>query len=366
MFLKDADDGGQHSRPQVACLAVAGVCSLNQCRLTNLDWLIDGKELQQRFSIEYVEVINDFVAQGYGLLTLDDSEVIQLSGPPPVVGASIGCVGAGTGLGQVYLTADHTGEYQAFPSEGGHQEFAPRGAGNDETQIDLLRYLKVKFSGWNRVSVERVVSGKGMCNVYEFLAWKFPHRIDKEVHNKFLAARQDASIIALNAAAGSLCLEAMQIFAGCYGAVCGTFALQFIPFGGLYLSGGVTQRLQKFLQEDGSFLEAFFDKGRVSPMLKDIPLFFVKGDEMGQRGAHLRAVRLLHHHRGGSLPAAARFATKTNEMHLAPPRNADLAAVMRELTRAGEPEKAAGDVVVSDLTDVERCVSAPVKMSSPR
>merc|ERR1712232_1342207 len=152
-------------------------------------------DLKDRFGFEYVEVINDFVAQGYGLLTLSDREVIKISGKPPVPGAPIGCVGAGTGLGQVYLTADCRGEYQAYPSEGGHQEFAPRGRGNDETQIDLLKFLKVKFSGWNRVSVERVVSGKGLCNVYEFLAWKYPQKIDKGVHNAFLAARQDASII---------------------------------------------------------------------------------------------------------------------------------------------------------------------------
>jgi glucokinase len=89
-------------RPEVACLAVAGVAQLNMCRLTNLDWLIDGPALQERFGIVYVEVINDFVAQGYGVLTLGDDEVIQISGAEPTRGAVVACVGAGTGLGQCF------------------------------------------------------------------------------------------------------------------------------------------------------------------------------------------------------------------------------------------------------------------------
>jgi len=316
--------------PEVACLAVAGVAQQNICRLTNLDWIINGPELGERFGIPVVEVINDFVGQGYGVLTLGDDEVIQLAGPEPAVGAPIGCIGAGTGLGQCFLVSSPTGEYQAFPSEGGHAEFAPRGAGNDETQIQMLRYLKVKFSGWNRISYERVVSGKGICNVYEFLSYSRPTEIDRDVHKEFLDNKQDAGIVAKNAKPGTLCESALSIFASCYGAVAGTFALQVMPFGGLYLSGGVTQKLQQFLVDEGSFLEAYFDKGRVSPMLRDVPLFFVRGDEMGQRGAHLRAVRLLHHRRRGlMLPVAKADAAK---VHLAPPREAKLAAMLRELS----------------------------------
>jgi glucokinase len=337
-FLIDAKKDGILSndvRPEVACLAVAGVAQQNRCRLTNLDWLIDGPALSQQFQIPTVEVINDFVGQGYGVLTLGDGEVIHLTGPAPAPGGTVACVGAGTGLGQCFLTPAADGEYQCFPSEGGHAEFAPRGAGNDETQIDMLRYLKVKFSGWNRISFERVVSGKGICNIYEFLAYKSPNQIDKEVHENFLANRQDAGIIAKNATPGTLCHEALQIFADCYGCACGTFALQIMPFGGLYLTGGVTQKLQSFLQTDGSFLAAYADKGRVSPMLQDVPLFFVKGDDMGQRGAHLRAVRLLHHYRSGIIMRAETKAQ--SEVHLVPPREAHLASLLKAAGVAPAP-----------------------------
>eukprot|EP00927_Polykrikos_kofoidii_P012355 TRINITY_DN15326_c0_g1_i4.p1 TRINITY_DN15326_c0_g1~~TRINITY_DN15326_c0_g1_i4.p1 ORF type:complete len:448 (-),score=89.79 TRINITY_DN15326_c0_g1_i4:113-1456(-) len=340
-FLQEAaKEAGSEVKPHVAALAVAGVVSLNRCRLTNLDWIIDSTQIETRFGIGCAEIMNDFVAQGYGVLTLGADEVTRISGSEPVLGGTIGCIGAGTGLGQCFLTAPSPlSEYSCFPSEGGHAEFAPRGAGNDETQIDLLRYLKVKFSAWNRISFERVVSGKGICNIYEFLAYKNPSRVDKTVHSQFLASKEDASIVAKNATKGSLCEEALKLFADSYGAVCGTFALQIIPFGGLYLTGGVTQRLADFLQEDPSFLEAYFDKGRVSPILRDIPLLLVKGDEMGQRGAHLRGVRLLHRLRAGTIEGK-RILSKPPASHdlsnnLAPPRSVALAEIVQSLHENG-------------------------------
>jgi len=303
--------------PVVACLAVAGVVQQNVSRLTNLDWRIDGDELSSKFRIAVVEIINDFVAQGYGVLTLSDSEVQQISGPEALTHGPKACVGAGTGLGQCFLTPGPDGSFTAYPSEGGHAEFAPRGEGSDETQIELLRYLKVKFSAWNRISFERVVSGKGICNVYEFLAYRSPQRVDKAMHKEFQAKPGDASVVVRGAKPDSLCEEALKIFASCYGAVCGTFALQTMPFGGLYLTGGVTQKLRDFLQKDESFMDAFFDKGRVAPMLHDIPLLFVKGDDMGMRGAHLRAVHLLKQQSTGMTRKTHRQASK----HLVPPRS---------------------------------------------
>lgn len=329
-FFTDAlanNVNGGNVNPEVACMAVAGVAQQNVCRLTNLDWLIDGPALEERFNIPCIEVINDFVAQGYGVLTLAETEVLQMAGPKPAAGATIACVGAGTGLGQCFLTAGPDGEYHAFPSEGGHAEFAPRGAGNNEVQIELLRYLKIKYSGWNRISFERVVSGKGICNIYEFLAYMHPDRINKEVHTEFLAARQDAGIVAKNSSPGSLCYEALQIFADCYGAACSTYAVQVMPFGGMYISGGVTQKLISFLTETTTFMEAYHDKGRVSPMLRDVPLFIVKGDNMGQRGAHLRAVRLLHHHRAKNhlmRPQRRQSKRRQSTLHLVPPKNTGL------------------------------------------
>jgi len=260
------------------------------------------------------------VAQGYGTLTLGPHEVMKLNNVEPTRGSVVACLGAGTGLGECFLTSDPTGEYKCYPSEGGHVEFPPRGQGNDEEQINLLKFLKIKFSGWNRISIERVVSGTGICNVYEFLAHSNPEKIDKHVHAQFLKSRAgDASVIANNAWPGSLCEHALRIFASCYGAQAGSVAIHFMPFGGLYLTGGVTKRQAEWMIRDGSFMEAYKDKGRVSPLLEQVPLYVVKSDDMGQRGAHLRAVRLLKQELSGQGPRTEQW-MEVNKNVLAPPR----------------------------------------------
>ena len=129
--------------------------------------------------------MNDFVGQGYGALDLDlESEVVELM-PGSIskindLGPKV-CVGAGTGLGECYLTRSSLAPdlgYECYPSEGGHVDFVPR----DDLGVELCKHLREKFDGANRVSVERVVSGRGLANVYEFLAGRFPERVDKEIH----------------------------------------------------------------------------------------------------------------------------------------------------------------------------------------
>jgi glucokinase len=113
--------------------------------------------------------------------------------------------------------------YVCDPSEGGHAEWAPRGAGSDDTQIELLKFLKIKFAGWARVSVERIVSGPGICNIYEYLAFRNPERVDSQVHGRFLnRTTEDAGIIARSST--PLAEEAVEIFLGCYGAEAGVMA----------------------------------------------------------------------------------------------------------------------------------------------
>ena len=111
-----------HPVPAAACLAVAGVVFANSARLTNLDWVVTGSEIAGQLGIGRVEVINDFVAQGFGALTLDDSEVTCLHEATPVRDAPIVVLGAGTGLGEAYLTMGPSGQYVCYPSEGGHKE----------------------------------------------------------------------------------------------------------------------------------------------------------------------------------------------------------------------------------------------------
>lgn len=114
--------------PAAACFAVAGPVKGNKVRFTNRDsWSIDGDDVAEAFQIRTVSLINDFLAMGYGILTLDEEkECVALQKGEKVRSSPIACIGAGTGLGECFLTPDSTGKYTCFPSEGGHAEFAPR------------------------------------------------------------------------------------------------------------------------------------------------------------------------------------------------------------------------------------------------
>ena len=326
-FLKDFIDSSTISDVDIhdnikfiSCFAVAGPIQYNSVTLTNLNNIVlNGTSIEQNTTTPYIKhihkckLINDFVGQGYGLLDLNynnPNDVIELipGSKDKVVmklqqkqqqyeyGPKV-CVGAGTGLGECFLTTSslHPEEgYECYASEGGHVDFVPR----DDVQVKLLNYLKKKFNETNRVSVERVVSGKGLANIYEFLAMEFPDLISNHVHEDFgKEVALQGKVVGVNANKGDescpLCIMAMNIMMSAYGAEVGNCALKFIPTGGLYVSGGLTPKNIKFIQgEDSPFMKAYKDKGRLSPLLDNIPLFAVLAEDLGLRGARVCALRV--------------------------------------------------------------------------
>lgn len=224
------DESLQLGRPEeaeiVASIAVCGPVRENKVTyMSNLpNVIIDGVAIVNypfSVNIKVCKIINDFVAQGYGCLTLDPSEVRELYPNShekiDPYGPKV-CVGAGTGLGVCYLTPDSSmgeGSYTCFPSEGGHVEWAPR----DELEIELWKHLKMKFDYEYRISVERVVSGPGLVNCYEFLVEKFPNDIHIEWHEKFLNTKEESEkgkLVSQQAHAEetSLGRKAMEIMCG--------------------------------------------------------------------------------------------------------------------------------------------------------
>jgi len=297
-------DSGMEKRPQIACLAVAGVVFDNRCKFVNRGWVISGSQLEQDLGIARVVLINDFAAQGYGIISLNkstDCDVLQ--NVPAKEGSPIAILGAGTGLGEAYGTTGPNGDYEIWPTEGGHREFAPRHNGSTNIEFEMIQYLQIKFSARARVSVERVVSGRGLGNIYEFLAWKFPQEINKEVHQRFIGPVEgprnfDPAVVSASASTGEskLCEMAVDMWCGAYGSEAGVVALKYMPLGGLYLTGGVTNKLREFIlgrtKHGSTFMEAFLDKGRVSTMLKRVPVYLVRGEDLGERGVILKAQRL--------------------------------------------------------------------------
>ena len=248
-----------------ACFGVPGPVRDGRLRLTNLPWTLDSRELAADLSIDYVFLINDLQANGYGIAELGPDQIHTLSEGDPRQMGNRALISAGTGLGECFMIWDGR-DYVPYPSEGGHADFAPR----NEDEIDLLRFLKQKYNG--RTSEERVVSGMGLTNCYEFLrevrgveepAW-LAERMAAEDPNKVITE------VAM-AAKSEICEKALDMFVSAYGAEAGNLALKVMSLGGLYVGGGIAPRILEKLK-DGTFMKAFTDKGRLSQLLVNTPV----------------------------------------------------------------------------------------------
>jgi len=248
-----------------ACFGVPGPVREGRLRLTNLPWTLDSRELATHLGIDYVFLINDLQANGYGIAELSAEQIYTLSeGDSQQIG-NRALISAGTGLGEAFLVWDGR-NYVPYPSEGGHSDFAPR----NEDEIDLLRFLRQKYDG--RISFERVVSGQGITNCYEFLREVRGVEEPAWLAERLAAEDPNAVITELALKAKSeICEKAVDLFVSSYGAEAGNLALKILSVGGLYVGGGIAPRILEKLK-DGTFIKAFTDKGRLSQLLVHMPV----------------------------------------------------------------------------------------------
>ncbi len=261
-----------------ACFGVPGPVRDGRLRLTNLPWTLDRRELARDLKIDHVFLINDLQASGYGIAELDAEQIYTLNeGDARQVG-NRALISAGTGLGEGFIIWDGR-NYVPYPSEGGHADFAPR----NRDEFDLLRFLGNKYNG--RISYERVVSGMGLTNIYEFLrevrgleepAW-LAERMTHEDPNAVITES------ALKARS-EICEKALDMFVSAYGAEAGNLALKLMSVGGLYVGGGIAPRILEKLK-DGTFLKAFTDKGRLSQLLVNMPVRVILESRTALMGA---------------------------------------------------------------------------------
>ena len=251
-----------------ACFGVPGPVRDGRLRLTNLPWTLDSRELATGLGIDRVFLINDLEANGYGLAELSDDQIFTLSEGVPSEFGTRALIAAGTGLGEAFLTWDGR-SYVPHPSEGGHVEFAPR----NEDEIDLLLYLRRKYDG--RVSYDRIVTGQGLTNMYDFLRDVRGMQVPAPLAERMAAEDPNAVITELAIAAESpICEKALDLFISAYGAEAGNLALKVFSAGGIYVGGGIAPRIFEKLKE-GGFMKAFTDKGRLSPLLVSMPVHVV-------------------------------------------------------------------------------------------
>ena len=281
-----------------ACFGCPGPVRDGRLKLTNLPWTLDTHDLVQSLSIRNISLINDLEANGYGIPELTRDKIFVLhAGDPDAIGHG-GLIAAGTGLGEALLIWDGR-HHRPIPSEGGHGDFAAR----NNREIALLEYLQHTLKG--RVSWERVVSGIGIKNVYAFL--RDVEKIDEPSWLRDRMFNEDPNAVIGECAedgTSSLCFETMKIFAAAYGAETGNLALKVLAAGGMYLGGGIAPKILKTLR-DGQFMQAFLDKGRLSPLLESIPVSVILDDTCALLGAAAYAEKEASEKSGHSARAAS-------------------------------------------------------------
>lgn len=271
-FLK-----GKTVKIESACFGIAGPIIDQKTQTTNLSWFVDAEKLKEFLGIARVRLLNDLEAIALGTLILEEGAFSTLN-----KGASTGqgnrvVIAAGTGLGEGILFWDGT-KYCTAASEGGHCDFAPR----SQIEIDLLSYLLRRHK---RVSYERILSGPGLLNIYEFLKGKNQGEEPRWLSERFKEEAPGTVISEMALAKQSeLCMKALDLFVSIYGAEAGNLALKMLPTGGVYIGGGIAPKILKKLS-DGSFLKAFFDKGRYASLMERLPIRVILNDKVGLLGA---------------------------------------------------------------------------------
>ena len=240
--------------PPRAVLAVAGAVVDGEIEFTNLAWRISEGELVGTFAFEAARLINDFAAQAMAAPVLDTDDLKPL-GPmmKGADGAPIVVLGAGTGFGVAGLARSERGDVP-IATEGGHAAFAPY----DEVEAQVLSRLRKIH---DRVSIERVLSGRGMFELYKALG---------DIRGVDTGLVDEKAVFAAGQAGDPLCSETLDRFCGILGSVAGDLALTFGARAGVYVSGGIAPRMVDRLNS-GEFRRRFEDKGRLSDYTRDIP-----------------------------------------------------------------------------------------------
>ncbi len=260
---------------------VPGPVDNGRAKITNLPWVMDEKIIQRGLDVPTVRLVNDLEATSYALTDLSANDLFTLNAVKTDGTGNKAIIAPGSGLGESFLTWDKT-SYTAFASEGGHGDFAP----NSKIECALLQYLQSKYG---HASYERVCSGQGINNIYHFLKDQQYEKEPAWLAKEFKAAGKDPVALIIETALDTkrpcpICVKTITLFAAVLGAEAGNIGLRILARGGVYLAGGLPQRVLPFLKER-AFLDAFHQKGRMSDLIKEIPLYVITNPTAGLMGA---------------------------------------------------------------------------------
>lgn len=268
-------DSGGH--PEAACFGIAGPVRNGRVETSNLPWVIEQARLADQFHLPSTLLINDLEAIAWGIGALGKADLVQLNQVGGPASGNQAVVAPGTGLGEAGLFWDGN-RHHVFACEGGHTDFAPQG----ELQIELLKYLTARFG---HVSYERILSGPGLVNAYEFLRDSGKGKESPALAEE-MKKRDPAAVISHAALDGSdaLAAKALDLFIAVYGAEASNLALKAMSTGGLFLAGGISPKILPKLKEP-TFMQSFLNKGRMKPLVEAMPVQVVVNEKVGLLGA---------------------------------------------------------------------------------
>lgn len=270
----------EHKPQQVAraCFGIAGPVVGGRVETPNLAWIVSSETLAETLKVGQVGLINDLEATAYGIEALQDKQLLTLNKGSGARPGHRALIAAGTGLGMAGIFWDGS-HYRPIASEGGHADFAPR----NEMEIDLLRYMTERLSG--HVSYERILSGPGLFNIYSFLRDRNFAEEPAWLAEQIAGGDRTAAVSAAALSNKSeLAAKALGLFVEIYGAMAGNLALIMKSLGGLYIGGGIAPKIVDKLK-DGTFINAFKDKGRLSSLVASIPVHVILDDKTALYGA---------------------------------------------------------------------------------
>ena len=251
---------------------------------TNLPWKVESDNLVQILGGAPVRLMNDLEATAYGALHTDPNEMQTLNEGISRTG-NCAVIAAGTGLGQTFLFWDGA-RYITAATEGGHVDFAPR----NEFEDSLLWYMRKQYSS---VSYERIISGPGLVQICHFLVDEHQRSLSASVRER-MQTEDPAAVIGEAGVTGTCttCAETVELFLSIYGAQAGNLALTVMSLGGVYVGGGIITKLLPKVSQ-GTFLQAFQNKGRFSALMKEIPVRILLNPKTSQIGAAYAAGALV-------------------------------------------------------------------------
>jgi glucokinase len=267
-----------------ACFGIAGPVVNGKSKTTNLPWSISEDRIKKQFRFHRVKLVNDLTATVMAIPLLKKDEFYPLNQAASIKDRNLALIAPGTGLGKAMLIYQN-GRYVPIPSEGGHADFAP----NNELEIKLWQYLHKHYG---HVSIERVVSGSGLVNIYNWLisSGRFNEPGWLAQNLKEIDPARAITEAALTSKDPG-CVEALNMFVSIFGAVAGNLALTGMTTGGVFLGGGISPKILSKLKEN-IFMDAFTNKGRFKDFLEKIPVKVILNDKAALIGAAYCAMKV--------------------------------------------------------------------------